>query len=103
MPVSYTHLPFVFERFYKEDRSRGMNTRGSGLGPVSYTHLAVMDHRHVVAFLDQVQTEQFAEMCIRDRYRPGREGKSYRVSKKAFHLWAAPAGACRSATAEGGS
>ena len=25
-------LPFVFERFYKEDRSRGMNTRGSGLG-----------------------------------------------------------------------
>lgn len=25
-------LPFVFERFYKEDRSRGMNTHGSGLG-----------------------------------------------------------------------
>ena len=25
-------LPFVFERFYKENRSRGMNTRGSGLG-----------------------------------------------------------------------
>ena len=25
-------LPFVFERFYKEDRSRGMNNRGSGLG-----------------------------------------------------------------------
>lgn len=25
-------LPFVFERFYKEDRSRGVNTRGSGLG-----------------------------------------------------------------------
>ena len=25
-------LPFVFERFYKEDHSRGMNTRGSGLG-----------------------------------------------------------------------
>ena len=25
-------LPFVFERFYKEDRSRGLNTRGSGLG-----------------------------------------------------------------------
>ena len=25
-------LPFVFERFYNEDRSRGMNTRGSGLG-----------------------------------------------------------------------
>lgn len=24
--------PFKFERFYKEDRSRGMNTRGSGLG-----------------------------------------------------------------------
>ena len=22
----------MFERFYKEDRSRGMNTRGSGLG-----------------------------------------------------------------------
>ncbi|HJD21270.1 MAG TPA: HAMP domain-containing histidine kinase [Candidatus Gemmiger faecigallinarum] len=25
-------LPFVFDRFYKEDRSRGLNTRGSGLG-----------------------------------------------------------------------
>lgn len=25
-------LPFVFERFYKEDKSRGLNTRGSGLG-----------------------------------------------------------------------
>lgn len=25
-------LPFVFERFYKEDRSRGVNARGSGLG-----------------------------------------------------------------------
>ncbi len=25
-------LPFVFERFYKEDRSRGLNTKGSGLG-----------------------------------------------------------------------
>lgn len=28
-------LPFVFERFYKEDRSRGLNTRGSGLGCIS--------------------------------------------------------------------
>ncbi len=25
-------LPFVFERFYKADRSRGLNARGSGLG-----------------------------------------------------------------------
>ena len=25
-------LPFVFDRFYKEDRSRGLNTKGSGLG-----------------------------------------------------------------------
>ncbi len=25
-------LPYVFDRFYKEDRSRGMNTRGAGLG-----------------------------------------------------------------------
>ncbi len=25
-------LPYVFERFYKEDKSRGMNTSGSGLG-----------------------------------------------------------------------
>lgn len=25
-------LPFVFDRFYKEDKSRGLNTRGSGLG-----------------------------------------------------------------------
>lgn len=25
-------LPYVFERFYKEDRSRSMNTRGAGLG-----------------------------------------------------------------------
>ncbi|MGN0975897.1 MAG: ATP-binding protein [Gemmiger sp.] len=25
-------LPYVFDRFYKEDRSRGLNTRGSGLG-----------------------------------------------------------------------
>ncbi len=25
-------LPYVFERFYKEDKSRGMNTTGSGLG-----------------------------------------------------------------------
>ena len=25
-------LPFVFDRFYKEDKSRGLNVRGSGLG-----------------------------------------------------------------------
>ncbi|MCI2046326.1 MAG: HAMP domain-containing histidine kinase [Faecalibacterium sp.] len=25
-------LPFVFERFYKEDKSRGLNAKGSGLG-----------------------------------------------------------------------
>ncbi|MBQ5754558.1 MAG: ATP-binding protein, partial [Oscillospiraceae bacterium] len=25
-------LPFVFDRFYKEDKSRGLNVKGSGLG-----------------------------------------------------------------------
>lgn len=30
--ISAEALPFVFERFYKEDKSRGLNTRGSGLG-----------------------------------------------------------------------
>ena len=30
--ISKHVLPFVFERFYKEDKSRGLNTRGSGLG-----------------------------------------------------------------------
>ena len=30
--ISKDVLPFVFERFYKEDKSRGLNTRGSGLG-----------------------------------------------------------------------
>ena len=30
--ISAEALPYVFERFYKEDKSRGLNTRGSGLG-----------------------------------------------------------------------
>lgn len=30
--ISEDALPFVFERFYKEDKSRGLNAKGSGLG-----------------------------------------------------------------------
>lgn len=30
--ISEEALPFVFERFYKEDQSRGLHARGSGLG-----------------------------------------------------------------------
>ena len=30
--ISAEALPFVFERFYKEDKSRGLNSMGSGLG-----------------------------------------------------------------------
>lgn len=55
--ISPEALPYVFQRFYKEDRSRGLHARGSGLGLNICKVLVNLSHGHI-----RVESQQ-GEWC----------------------------------------
>lgn len=80
--ISADALPFVFERFYKEDKSRGLNARGSGLGLHICKVLVTLSGGKIWAESEQGQWCQFNFTLPCEpghepgRGRPGRQGRA---------------------------
>ncbi len=53
--ISEEDLPYVFERFYKSDKSRGLNKTGVGLG--LYISKTIMDSHNEKIWVESVQDE----------------------------------------------
>ena len=46
-PIPEDQLEHIFDKLYRMEESRSSETGGSGLGPVSYTHLDVYKRQHL--------------------------------------------------------
>ena len=58
--IAAEDLPFVFERFYKGDKSRGLDKSGAGLG--LFISKTIIDAHHERIFVESEQNQycQFA-------------------------------------------